>query len=145
MELLLNIAACRRNVARLRRDQMQNDKFDIEHAKGNDETIAPVFTETRATIDAMSVAGMDDFIDTEFGQPFSVAGFGNWFRDRCDEAGLNHCSAHGLRKAMSRRLAEAGSSDAQGRSFTGQKKTRPSPTTPPRQTESNSQRMLWLT
>ncbi len=36
---------------------------------------------------------------TEFGKPFTAAGFGNWFRKRCDEAGLKHCSAHGLRKA----------------------------------------------
>ena len=48
------------------------------------------------------------FLVTEFGKPFTAAGFGNWFRDRCNEAGLRHCSAHGLRKAASRRLAEFG-------------------------------------
>jgi integrase len=32
------------------------------------------------------------------GQPFSDAGFGNWFRDRCVEAGVPG-RAHGLRKA----------------------------------------------
>jgi hypothetical protein len=32
----------------------------------------------------------------------------NWFRARCDEAGLPHCSAHGLRKVASLRLAEYG-------------------------------------
>jgi len=36
---------------------------------------------------------------TEYGRPFTANGFGNWFRERCDEAGLRHCSAHGLRKA----------------------------------------------
>jgi hypothetical protein len=39
------------------------------------------------------------FLTTPFGKPFTAAGFGNWFRDRCNEAGLPHCSAHGLRKA----------------------------------------------
>jgi integrase len=48
------------------------------------------------------------FLVTEFGKPFTAAGFGNWFRERCNEAGLRHCSAHGLRKAASRRLAEHG-------------------------------------
>ena len=48
------------------------------------------------------------FLTTQFGQPFTAAGFGNWFRERCDGAGLRHCSAHGLRKAAARRLAEAG-------------------------------------
>ena len=32
----------------------------------------------------------------------------NWFREECDKAALHHCSAHGLRKAAARRLAEAG-------------------------------------
>ena len=42
------------------------------------------------------------------GKPYSAAGFGNWFRDQCRAAGLHGCSAHGLRKAAARRLAEAG-------------------------------------
>jgi site-specific recombinase XerD len=39
------------------------------------------------------------FLVTEHRKPFAVAGFGNWFRERCNEAGLPHCSAHGLRKS----------------------------------------------
>jgi integrase len=50
------------------------------------------------------------FLTTEFGKPFTAAGFGNWFRDRCNEAGMPQCSAHGLRKAAGRRMAEAGMS-----------------------------------
>lgn len=50
------------------------------------------------------------FLTTDFGKPFTAAGFGNWFRDRCNEAGLPHCSAHGLRKAAARRMAEGGMS-----------------------------------
>ncbi len=48
------------------------------------------------------------FLLTEYGRPYSAAGFGNWMRDRCDEAGLPNCASHGLRKACARRLAEAG-------------------------------------
>jgi integrase len=48
------------------------------------------------------------FLATAEGKPFTAAGFGNWFRDRCDEAGLEGFSAHGLRKAGCRRLEEAG-------------------------------------
>ena len=51
------------------------------------------------------------FLTTASGKPFAPAGFGNVFRDWCREAGLpEHCSAHGLRKAACRRLAEAGAS-----------------------------------
>jgi len=59
------------------------------------------------------------FLVTSFEKPFSAAGFGNWFRERCNEAGLPHCSAHGLRKAAARRLAEAGCTYPQIKSITG--------------------------
>src|SRR5262245_11232306 len=39
------------------------------------------------------------FLTTAFGKPFTAAGFGNWFREKCNAASLPHCSAHGLRKA----------------------------------------------
>lgn len=64
------------------------------------------------------------FLVTRHGKPFSSAGFGNWFRERCDEAGLTHCSAHGLRKAAARRLAEAGCSNQQIKAMTGHKTDR---------------------
>ena len=50
------------------------------------------------------------FLTTEAGEPFTAPGFGNWMRERCDEAGLAQCSSHGLRKGCARRLAEAGAS-----------------------------------
>lgn len=122
LELLLNTAARRCNAVALKRSDTRGGKFHVHHVKGGDETIVAVLPEARAAIEAMPVAGMDFYLVTEFGKPFTPAGFGNWFRDRCDEAGLRHCSAHGLRKAMSRRLAEGGATDAQGRAVTGQKK-----------------------
>jgi len=59
------------------------------------------------------------FLTTEYGAPFKVAGFGNWFRDRAREAGLNGCTPHGLRKAMARRLAEASNSTQEIQAVTG--------------------------
>lgn len=48
------------------------------------------------------------FLATAYGQSRSPDGLGNLMRQWCDEAGLPECSAHGLRKACARRLAEAG-------------------------------------
>ncbi|TCP98148.1 phage integrase family protein [Sphingomonas sp. PP-F2F-A104-K0414] len=59
------------------------------------------------------------FVVTEFGKQFSVKGFGNKFRQWCDEAGLPNCSAHGLRKAAARRFAEAGCSNQEIKAWTG--------------------------
>jgi integrase len=78
----------------------------------------PVHSELRAVIDA-TPSGHLTFLVTEFGKPFTAAGFGNWFRERCNEAGLRHCSAHGLRKAAARRLAEAGCTEHEIAAITG--------------------------
>jgi len=48
-----------------------------------------------------------------------VAGVGPYFRDACDKAGLAGLSAHGLRKAAARRLADAGCSAKQIAAVTG--------------------------
>lgn len=68
----------------------------------------PVLQPLQAAIDATDAASRLVFLVTSHGKPFSIAGFGNWFHDRCIEAQLPHCSAHGLRKAGSTRAAEAG-------------------------------------
>ena len=122
MELALNTSGRRCNIAALERTQLRRGKFHIEHVKGCDPAVITASAETIAAIEAMPVTGIGHFIVTEFGKPFSVAGLGNKFRDWCNEAGLQHCSMHGLRKAQSRRLAESGSTDAQGRAVTGHKK-----------------------
>jgi len=53
------------------------------------------------------------YLVTSHGKPFTVAGFGNWFRERCDEAGLKHCTVHGLRKAGATRAANNGATAKQ--------------------------------
>jgi integrase len=51
---------------------------------------------------------------TAQGDPFTAAGFGNWFRDMCREAKLpKRCTSHGLRKAAATYLAEQGATDHQ--------------------------------
>jgi integrase len=59
---------------------------------------------------------------TRYSEPFTDAGFTNWFRDRCNEAGLpNGLSAHGLRKARSRLIAEKNGSAHAVAAVTGHK------------------------
>ena len=78
----------------------------------------PILSELRSVLDA-TPRGHLTFLVTEFGKPFTAAGFGNWFRDRCDEAGLPHCTFHGLRKGASRRLAENGCTPHEIAAITG--------------------------
>ena len=54
------------------------------------------------------------FLVTAQGKSFSAAGFGNWFREICNEAGLpKRCTSHGLRKAAATRLADRGATTTQ--------------------------------
>jgi integrase len=64
-----------------------------------------------ASIIAAGPCGDLTFLVTEYGQAFTAAGFGAWFRKRCDEAGLPRCTAHGLRKAGATIAAENGATD----------------------------------
>jgi integrase len=83
------------------------------------ELAIPVHPELRKIIDA-TPSGHLTFLATEFGAPFTPAGFGNWFRDRCNEAGLpKHCAFHGLRKAAATRLIDAGCDVVETAAITG--------------------------
>lgn len=75
----------------------------------------------RASIEAYPAAHLT-FLTTQYGEPFTPGGFGNWFRDAVRAAGLPFgVSAHGLRKAAARRLAEAGATAHQIMAVTGHK------------------------
>jgi len=90
---------------RLRYTQFKNRK----HSRVNIDV--PVIDDLRQTLEA-SPTSESTFLVTQFNQPFkSSKAFGNWFKKRCKEAGLPHCSAHGVRKVAAARLAELGCSD----------------------------------
>jgi integrase len=98
---------------------VRDGQIKYEQEKGGKELWLPMAPQLRTAIDAMPSIGVHTFLVTEHGKPFSKAGFGNWFRDRCDEAGLKHCAAHGLRKAIARRLAENGATQKMIKSVGG--------------------------
>ena len=72
----------------------------------------PILASLQRIIDATPTGGLT-FLLTDRGQPFTEAGFGNKMRQWCDEAGLSHCSAHGLRKAGAVIAAENGATPHQ--------------------------------
>jgi integrase len=107
MALLLYTGQRRGDVVRMGPQHFRGGKFTITQQKTGQAMDVPVHPEL-ARIIAASECGEMVFLVTQFGKSFVAAGFGNAFRDWCNEAGLPHCSAHGLRKAICRRLAEAG-------------------------------------
>lgn len=77
--------------------------------------IHPYLVETLAHVpsDAFTL------LQTENGLSRSVKGLGSSMRKWCDKAGLALCSSHGLRKAICRRIAEAGGTAFQIMSVSG--------------------------
>ena len=72
----------------------------------------PVLPELQAAIDACPSKGLS-FLETDYGRPYSIKGFGMRFKRWCKEADLPHCSAHGVRKAAAAVAAENGATEAQ--------------------------------
>lgn len=95
-------------------------KFTQQKNKGRKPVTLtlPMLSALRDIIDA-SPTGTTTFLVTEFGNPFGPAGFGNKFRQWCDEAGLRHCTAHGLRKASAVIAAENGATAHQLKAIFG--------------------------
>jgi integrase len=112
-ELLIYTGARRSDVVQLGRQHMRDGCLSWRQHKGRNRTptivTVPVLPELQQVLDK-SPTGDLTFLVTERGQPFTAAGFTNWFRDRCREAGLVDRSAHGLRKAAATYLAERGAS-----------------------------------
>jgi len=118
LTLLLYTGQRRGDVIRMGRQHIRDGAIHVRQQKTGIELAIPIHA-TLAAIIAQTSADHLTLLTTQTGKPFSAAGFGNWFRDRCNEAGLPRCSAHGLRKAAARRLAEAGCTMHEIASITG--------------------------
>ena len=111
LALLLYIGVRRSDVVRLGLQHVRDGwiKFVVQkNRKRRPVTVELPMPPALQSIIDRSVTGPFTFLVTDYGKPFTPAGFGGWFRTRCDEAGLPHCSAHGLRKAGAARAAENG-------------------------------------
>ncbi|MBB6254960.1 tyrosine-type recombinase/integrase [Nitrospirillum iridis] len=124
MALLLYTGQRRSDVVRMGPQHVRDGWLTITQAKNatrHPVTVSiPILPALQQVLDA-SETGHLAYLITKDGKPYSVAGFGNTFRDWCNEAGLSHCSAHGLRKATAARLAELGASEHEIMSITGHK------------------------
>jgi integrase len=104
----------------LKRGEPAQKIIRVVQGKTGVSLMIPLHAALREAIDETPSDNLT-FLMTTWGKPFTAAGFGNWFRNTCDAAGLQGRSAHGLRKAAARRLAEAGATALQIGSITGHK------------------------
>ncbi|MBT3371982.1 MAG: tyrosine-type recombinase/integrase [Rhodospirillaceae bacterium] len=122
--LLLYTGQRRSDVVLMGRQHIRDGRIFVKQVKTKTELLVAIHPRLQEVLDAHGLDNLT-FLVTEFGKPFAVAGFGNWFRKQIRTAKLpEHCSAHGLRKAAARRLAEAGCTAPQIAAVTGHKSLR---------------------
>lgn len=108
LELLLNTGHARSDVTRMGSQHLKNGKLSMRRQKTNVQFDIPLLPDLVAELAMHTGVGSKietlAFLVTDHAKPFTAAGFGNWFADRCAEAGVPG-RAHGLRKASAVRHA----------------------------------------
>jgi integrase len=114
--LLLYTGARRGDVVTFGRQHVKNGVLTFVPSKTKRLRADPVHVPILPPLSKAIAAGPTGnltFLVTEYGRSFTSAGFGNWFAEKCAEAGLPNCTAHGLRKAGATIVAERGASERQ--------------------------------
>lgn len=113
-ELLLQVGQARCDIVRMGRQHVRNGTISLARQKTGVAFDVPVMPMLQAAIDAMPASASMMFLVTAHGKSFTAAGFGNYFRDICNEAGLpKRCTSHGLRVAAATRAADRGATTTQ--------------------------------
>ncbi len=120
LALLLYTGQRRGDVIRMGRQHVRDHRLHVTQEKTGVRLAIPMHPELIATLAATPADNLT-FISNRSGKPFEAKSFTMWFGRCCAEAGLSGLSAHGLRKACARRLAEAGCSVHEIASITGHK------------------------
>lgn len=120
LALLLFTVQRRSDVVTMGRQHTKPEKIHVVQAKTKTRLWIPIHPDLQRELDAVP-AGQLTFLQTQYGKPFSPAGFTAWFVEAAEAAGLKDRTPHGLRKAGSRRLAEAGCTPHQIMAITGHK------------------------
>src|SRR5262249_35078881 len=105
LELALQTGHARADVVRMGRQHIKSGKLSMRRQKTKVQFDIPLLNDLIAELELHPKTEQLAFLTTEYGKPFSAAGFGNQFKDWCYQANLPHCSAHGLRKAAAVRHA----------------------------------------
>jgi integrase len=121
LALLLNTAGRCSDVVRLGPGNVRNGKLVFTAQKNGVRLVIPMLPETVAAIAAMPASEHMVFL-TNMGAAFTAETFSKWFVRQRKRAGLPAgLSAHGLRKASCKRLAEVGCTEKEIAAILGDK------------------------
>lgn len=122
-DLLLHTVQRSGDVRQMGRQHVKDGRLHVVQVKTGAKLSLPVLEPLRASLDTVPADQML-FIMTAYGKPFTAKGFSQWFSSACRDAGLPHCSAHGLRKSGATRLSERGCSENEIMAWTGHKSSK---------------------
>jgi integrase len=123
LALLLGTALRASDVVRVGRSHVRNGTIAgiVQQKTGGPLPPIPITADLATAINAAAPTEHVVFLVTERGRSFTAKAFGEWFSTQCERIGLKGLSAHGLRKAACRRLAEAGCSANEIAALSGHK------------------------
>lgn len=110
LEILFTTGLRRGDAVRLGRQHVRDGVATLRAEKTGTELFVPITQPLQAALDAVGETGNLTYLATEYGRPRTKEGFGAWFREACDRAGVAG-SAHGLRKLRTVLLIEHGASE----------------------------------
>jgi len=114
--IFLYTGASRQDAARLGWQNVSAGRIRYRRGKTGIEADLPILPEMAEELRYVPADTLL-FLTHGQGRPYKPETLGNWFKDQCKAAGLPHCSAHGLRKAGARRIAERGGTEHEVMAF----------------------------
>jgi integrase len=105
--LLIHTGQRSGDVRRIGPQHVQGNAIRVVQEKTGIELLIPISARLQEAIDCTRVGHLA-YITTNAGTIFPPTSCYQWFKRACCDAGLPHCSPHGLRHAASRKMAEAG-------------------------------------
>lgn len=118
--LLLYGAQRSGDVRLMTHDTIADGRIRLDQSKTSASVDVPVVEPLREALEAGPLGDVL-LLETKTGDAFTPKGFYGMLKRACIQAGIPHCSPHGLRKSAARRCREAGCSDDEGMAITGHK------------------------
>ncbi|RUW09401.1 MULTISPECIES: tyrosine-type recombinase/integrase [unclassified Mesorhizobium] len=118
LRLILNTGAARQDVIRLGWQSTGEGRIAYRRLKTGGDVDLPILDELAEVLRPLPTNRLL-FVTHTGDRAYKPTTFGNWFHDQCVDAGLPHCSSHGLRKAGATRLADAGATELEIMAYLG--------------------------
>lgn len=119
LEMILFTGLRRSDVWRIGPQHIRDDVIELKASKNGAALTVPLHPVLKKSLASVKTGHLAYLVTPKHGRPFkSKESFGNWFGKMCVEAGVAS-RAHGIRKTVAQRLAEAGGSNAELKALFG--------------------------